>query len=582
MRTFPAGAVLSLFATSAALAGDLVLNEWNCVGSEKWLGNPGSATTGCPSPDGPGGAGCATNADGFLGRVQGNGGDWIELVVTRDHLDIRGWALQWIEAAGTDADGTDIWWGDPNTPQGQIVFSNSAVWSDLRAGTIITITEKGTAFGGLDTDLSFDPCAGDWWINVNCFDAALLSCDANVFDPQNPTYNDPLDVGNDNWACRIVNAGGGIVQGLTGEGQASWTGSGVNSREVVELRANPTLATSMFSNYQDGDNSSFGRPNSWNDPVTLCRTTQNLDALRTPVLAEVCTGCNPILLNEYNAVAATNFLGGGTQAADATGGQAADATFGRVLGNGGNWLELVVVADWLDMRGWTLEWRDATGSGTIKLSNASFWGALRSGMIVTLIENTTAQGGRDTDLSYSPQTGDRWVNINTFDPTLVTFTTSTKPGHISGQFSTSNDRWALQIRDQNGQQRMAWQGEGSPNYGGGGISSTNVGRLRQDPSGRINSASFLDDDGKASTFGKPNTWTLCPTGVTATQSFAGLPEAGCVWSAPNPADLNGDGHVDGADLGLLLGNWNAAGVGDINGDGHVDGADLGLLLGSWG
>lgn len=53
-------------------------------------------------------------------------------------------------------------------------------------------------------------------------------------------------------------------------------------------------------------------------------------------------------------------------------------------------------------------------------------------------------------------------------------------------------------------------------------------------------------------------------------------------SAAELADLNGDGHVDGADLGLLLGNWNGSGVGDINGDGTVDGADLGLLLGSWG
>ena len=49
-----------------------------------------------------------------------------------------------------------------------------------------------------------------------------------------------------------------------------------------------------------------------------------------------------------------------------------------------------------------------------------------------------------------------------------------------------------------------------------------------------------------------------------------------------PADLNGDHIVDGADLGLLLGNWNGTGVGDINNDGVVNGADLGLLLGAYG
>ena len=47
------------------------------------------------------------------------------------------------------------------------------------------------------------------------------------------------------------------------------------------------------------------------------------------------------------------------------------------------------------------------------------------------------------------------------------------------------------------------------------------------------------------------------------------------------ADLNGDGQVDGADLGLLLGAWCTTDA-DLNGDGTTDGADLGLLLGAWG
>jgi formylglycine-generating enzyme required for sulfatase activity len=48
------------------------------------------------------------------------------------------------------------------------------------------------------------------------------------------------------------------------------------------------------------------------------------------------------------------------------------------------------------------------------------------------------------------------------------------------------------------------------------------------------------------------------------------------------ADLNGDRVVDGADLGVLLGNWGAPGIGDLDGNGKVDGADLGLMLGAWG
>lgn len=53
---------------------------------------------------------------------------------------------------------------------------------------------------------------------------------------------------------------------------------------------------------------------------------------------------------------------------------------------------------------------------------------------------------------------------------------------------------------------------------------------------------------------------------------------------PCPADLDGSGVVDGADLGLLLGSWGDPGPlpADLDGSGTVDGADLGLLLGAWG
>ena len=53
-------------------------------------------------------------------------------------------------------------------------------------------------------------------------------------------------------------------------------------------------------------------------------------------------------------------------------------------------------------------------------------------------------------------------------------------------------------------------------------------------------------------------------------------------------DLNGDGVVDGADLGLMLANWGpvtsdaGSRAADLNGDGMVDGADLGVLLSRWG
>ncbi|MSR45256.1 MAG: hypothetical protein EXS15_07895 [Phycisphaerales bacterium] len=49
---------------------------------------------------------------------------------------------------------------------------------------------------------------------------------------------------------------------------------------------------------------------------------------------------------------------------------------------------------------------------------------------------------------------------------------------------------------------------------------------------------------------------------------------------PIPADLNGDGRVDGVDLTRVLSGWGALG-GDINHDGSTDGGDLAALLSAW-
>ena len=52
-----------------------------------------------------------------------------------------------------------------------------------------------------------------------------------------------------------------------------------------------------------------------------------------------------------------------------------------------------------------------------------------------------------------------------------------------------------------------------------------------------------------------------------------------------PGDLNGDGCVDQADLGILLADWGCTGgdcPGDCDGDGDTDHSDLGILLANWG
>jgi hypothetical protein len=52
-------------------------------------------------------------------------------------------------------------------------------------------------------------------------------------------------------------------------------------------------------------------------------------------------------------------------------------------------------------------------------------------------------------------------------------------------------------------------------------------------------------------------------------------------SAGSPADLNGDGAVNGVDLGLFLVGWGESGPTDFNGDGTTNGIDLGILLVEW-
>ena len=48
-------------------------------------------------------------------------------------------------------------------------------------------------------------------------------------------------------------------------------------------------------------------------------------------------------------------------------------------------------------------------------------------------------------------------------------------------------------------------------------------------------------------------------------------------------DIDGDGMVDGSDLGILLFEWGAGpSAADLDGDGQVSGSDLGILLFEWG
>ena len=87
----------------------------------------------------------------------------------------------------------------------------------------------------------------------------------------------------------------------------------------------------------------------------------------------------------------------------------------------------------------------------------------------------------------------------------------------------------------------------------------------------------------ASCYGQPTMLTLATAG-----SMIESPGYLCVENSDLGilGDLNDDGHVNGIDLAIVLGNWGACAVGscvaDIDRDGLVDGVDLAIVLGSWG
>ncbi len=91
-------------------------------------------------------------------------------------------------------------------------------------------------------------------------------------------------------------------------------------------------------------------------------------------------------------------------------------------------------------------------------------------------------------------------------------------------------------------------------------------------------------------------WNVAIQDVDRVQFFYGDPELFFIFqqwdlgldnalietAPPAPFDLDGDGAVGPADLGILLGAWGTSGPGDFDGDGAVGAADLAQLLGAWG
>ena len=177
--------------------------------------------------------------------IVGNGGDWFELVVTAQTLDIRGWQI-----AIDDNHGTTV---------ATLTFSQNALLSSLKAGTIITIAEDQAE------DASYDPLGGDWWLALRAGTAGSGTyVSATAFD-----------VSNDDTVFEIRDAAGAPVFGPVGEGAGAPTG--INNREMAKLEGDPSaLVTAASPDYHDGTSSTFGSPNLFNGGANV----QDFTALR--------------------------------------------------------------------------------------------------------------------------------------------------------------------------------------------------------------------------------------------------------------------------------------------------------------
>jgi len=226
-----------------AHAAELILNEYNGVAPTVYL-NGGTATV---DDDGE------AAADATLGRVPGNGGDWIELVVVADHLDIRGWRVQVCDNAVCAP---------------ELVFTNAPLLADLRAGTLITIAADMAGVVRAE-DASYNPVNGpgeDWWIELRSFGPAATGTYISVGN---------FTVSHTNTQITIRDAASNLIFGPAGEGIVP--NVGVNQREVFKLETSPSaLTTPDWIGYADGSSSAFGQPNLFGGGLGV----QSLAALR--------------------------------------------------------------------------------------------------------------------------------------------------------------------------------------------------------------------------------------------------------------------------------------------------------------
>jgi len=423
----------------------IILNEYNGVSAEYKLKNNGY--------------------DSFYGRIDGNGGKWIEMIVVDDKVDLR-------EAILNITGHADLYFLSK--------FPNNNALSNLRSGTILTISEE-------PTDLSYDPfnnCNPDWTININYNDLDVI--------------DGTFDVNHNELKVSIKSADDHTLLDRSGEGVF---GSGIDKREIFLLKTDPTEDIEPDNIYygDSGDNqplSTFGTPNKWIDKNGSI-VTQSLEDLRLYAKNRYFKEQKSyLILNEYNAVSSDNYL-----KLDGT-----DSYFGRVLGNGGSWIELIVIKDRLNLHNAILKIEENCNEiFSAKFPEINTIGYLRKGTMLTISNEPTQMNY----FPFAPYSGDWLLNLNIND--LY---------DRIGSFTLSSNKATITITREDGTKlRLVKSGEG---VNIDSVDNQEVYKLKADPTTLTSPYDINygdDNDNKAiSTFLAPNSW-VDSNGVTKTQNM---------------------------------------------------------------
>lgn len=248
-------------------------------------------------------------------------------------------------------DGSRIWVDSTNLPQGELVFSSeNKQWADLRAGTLITIATSETLYDEHNQPISAEdpagaPPASGQWIHISTPREAQERTPRIISRSNLPALtNGHFMVASTGWECRIVDSRGSVVMEAIGNGITGWRGGRLTDGHAVQLesdRFQPSLA-----NYRRTTQTTLGAANVWGADD---QHRQRLDSLRgwRACLRRMGPGQSPgLVINEYSGVGPAKCLRDGGR----------DVRLGIVRGNGGPWIELAVVSDSLDVRGWKLQW----------------------------------------------------------------------------------------------------------------------------------------------------------------------------------------------------------------------------------